>query len=161
MLKIRQYEAKDNAAAKELNYAGLEQMMPEVNWKGIGVADADYDDIENIYINHRGDFLVGSLDGEIVVTGAVKYLDNTTAEIKRIRVRPEYQRKGYGETMTLRLIKRAAELGYKRIRIDTLVTNTRAQALFRKIGFKEAYHGKIGEYNVIFYFMDLEGGKGE
>ena len=156
-LKIRRYEAKDNAAAKELNYAGLEQMRPDIDWKGIGVADGDYDDIENIYINSWGDFLVGTVNGEVVVTGAVKKLDENCGEIKRIRVKPECQRRGYGEAMTKALIKRAEELGYKKIRIDTMTTNTRAQALFNKTGFKEAYHGKIGEFEVIFYFMELKG----
>jgi ribosomal protein S18 acetylase RimI-like enzyme len=147
----------DNAAAKELNYAGLEQMRPDINWKGIEVADGDYDEIENIYLNNRGDFLVGTVQDEVVVTGAVKKLDETCGEIKRIRVKPECQRKGYGELMTKALIKRAAELGYGKIRIDTMTTNTRAQALFNKIGFKKSHQGKIGDYDVIFYFMELNG----
>jgi ribosomal protein S18 acetylase RimI-like enzyme len=159
MLKIRRYEPKDNVAAKELNYAGLAQMRPDIDWRGIDVADGDYDDIEDIYINNRGDFLVGTVKDEVVVTGAVKKLDETCGEIKRIRVKPECQRKGYGEAMAKALIKRAAELGYDKIRIDTMITNTRAQALFNKLGFKEAYHGKIGEYNVIFYFMEISGEK--
>ena len=46
MLQIRRYQPEDNAAAKELNYAGLAQMRPDINWKGIEVADGDYDDIE-------------------------------------------------------------------------------------------------------------------
>jgi N-acetylglutamate synthase-like GNAT family acetyltransferase len=158
MLKIRRYEPRDNKVAKELNYAGLKQMMPEINWEGIAVADADYDDIEGIYQNNRGDFVVGEINDEVVVTGAVKKLTETTAEIKRIRVRPDLQRKGYGETMLKRLIEIARELGYEKIRIDTLDTNTRAQQLFKKSGFKESYRGKIGDYNVIFYF--LEPGKG-
>jgi ribosomal protein S18 acetylase RimI-like enzyme len=159
MLKIRRYKPKDNAAAKDLNYAGLAQMRLDIDWRGIEVADGDYDDIENIYINNRGDFLVGTIDNEVVVTGAVKKLGEDCGEIKRIRVKPEYQRKGYGEAMTKALIKRAAELGYNKIRIDTMTTNTRAQALFSKLGFKEAYRGKIGDYDVIFYFLELRGEK--
>ena len=156
MLKFRRYEAKDNAAAKALNYAGLKQMRPDIDWEGIEVADGDYDDIGNIYIGNRGDFIVGTLDGELVVTGAVKKLDETCAEIKRIRVKPEYQRRGYGEAMTYELIRIAGELGYDKIRIDTMTTNTRAQALFKKTGFEFGYQGKIGEYDVLFYFMDLK-----
>jgi N-acetylglutamate synthase-like GNAT family acetyltransferase len=155
MLNIRRYEPKDNRAAKELNYSGLKQMAPEVNWKGIEVADGDYDDIENIYLNHRGDFLVGTVDGEVVVTGAVKYLTDTCAEIKRIRVKPDCQRKGYGEAMLKRLIGRARELGYKTLRIDTMTTNTRAQQLFSKAGFILSHEGKIGDYAVIFYYLGI------
>ena len=155
MLNIRRYELKDNASAKELNYAGLKQMDPDTCWEGIEVADGDYNDIENIYINHRGDFLVGTLNGEVVVTGAVKYLTSTCAEIKRIRVKPDYQRKGYGEAMLKRLIEVARELGYKTLRIDTMTTNTRAQQLFNKAGFTFSFQGKIGDYPVNFYYMDI------
>jgi ribosomal protein S18 acetylase RimI-like enzyme len=156
MLQIRRYSPPDNAAAKALNYAGLAQMRPDINWKGIEVADGDYDNIEDIYINNRGEFLVGTIDGEVVVTGAVKKLDESTAEIKRIRVKPEVQRKGYGETMLKELMQSARQLGYKRIRIDTMTTNIRAQVLFKKAGFKNPIPGKIDEYDVFFYFMDLE-----
>lgn len=133
-LKIRRYQPEDNAVAKALNYAGLAQMRPDIDWRGIEVADGDYDDIENIYIDNRGEFLVGEIDGEVVATGAVKKLDESCAEIKRIRIKPELQGNGYGETMTLALIKAAKKLGYKKVRIDTMVTNTRAQALLKKSG---------------------------
>jgi ribosomal protein S18 acetylase RimI-like enzyme len=156
MLKFRRYQPQDNAAAKELNYAGLKQMMADTNWEGIEVADGDYDDIENIYIHHHGDFIVGTVDGEVVVTGAVKRLTATCAEIKRIRVRPECQRKGYGETMLANLIKIAKEFGYKTLRIDTMTTNTRAQQLFKKAGFNFSHEGKIDIYPVKFYYMTLK-----
>jgi ribosomal protein S18 acetylase RimI-like enzyme len=155
LLNIRRYESKDNQSAKDLNYAGLKQMDPDTCWEGNEVADADYNDIENIYINHRGDFLIGTVADEVVVTGAVKYLTGTSAEIKRIRVRPDCQRKGYGEAMLKRLIERARELGYKKLRIDTMTTNTRAQQLFKKTGFTFSHQGKIGDYPVNFYYMDI------
>ena len=156
MLTIRRYRPEDNAAAKELNYAGLAQMRPDINWKGIEVADGDYDDIESIYINRQGEFLVGTIGNEVVATGAVKRLDEATAEIKRIRVKPDYQRKGYGETMLRELMQAARKLGYKKIRIDTMTTNIRAQQMFKKVGFKNPIPGKIDEYDVFFYFMDLK-----
>jgi ribosomal protein S18 acetylase RimI-like enzyme len=154
-LGFRRYQPQDNAAARELNNAGLKQMAPDVNWEGVEVADGDYSDIENIYINQGGDFLVGTLNNEVVVTGAVKRLTDICAEIKRIRVKPESQRKGYGEAMLKKLMERARELGYTKIRIDTMTTNTRAQQLFNKAGFTFSHQGKIGDYPVNFYYKDI------
>jgi hypothetical protein len=37
-----------------------------------------------------------------------------------------------------------------------MTTNTRAQQLFKKAGFKNPIPGKIDEYDVYFYFMDLK-----
>ena len=154
-LKFRRYKPEDNAVAKELNTAGLKQMNPDQDWRGIAVANVDYDDIENVYINNRGEFLVGTLNGEVVVTGAVKKLREDTAEIKRIRVKPECQRRGYGEAMLKELIRAAGKLGYKRIRIDTMVSNYRARQLFKKAGFRVSYYGHIGEFEVLFHYMDI------
>ena len=155
-MKLRRYRPGDNEAAKALNNAGLKQMNPEIDWTDVRVANKDYDDIENVYTNNRGEFLVGTLQGEVVVTGAVKKLREDTAEIKRIRVKPELQRRGYGEAMLKELIRAAERLGYKKIRIDTMVSNYRARALFKKAGFRISYYGHIGEFKVLFHYMDLK-----
>jgi N-acetylglutamate synthase-like GNAT family acetyltransferase len=119
MLKIRRYQPKDNIVVKELHYAGIEQMrdfITEAEQRMIEsddehMIDCDLEDIEGEYINNGGDFLVGLEGKEIVVIGALrKYTDNC-GELKRLRVRRERQRQGYGETMFRRLIERGRELG--------------------------------------------------
>ena len=153
MLHIRRYEPQDNAIVKELHVAGLKQVGAGPNDP---VWDSDLDDIENVYIKNRGDFLVGLLDNEIVAIGAIKKYSETCGEIKRIRIRRDCQRKGYGETILLKLIELARKLGYQELVLDTMASNLPAQQLFKKTGFHEIRRGAIGPFNVIYYGNKLK-----
>jgi ribosomal protein S18 acetylase RimI-like enzyme len=151
MLLIRQYKQKDNAAVKALHFTYLEQFGVKPN----NQYDKDLDDIEGCYLNNNGDFLVGLVDNEIVAIGAVKKISTTKGVIKRIRVRENVQRKGYGEAILLRLVERASELGYSELYLDTMAQNIPAQRLFEKHGFIEKRREKLGFYDMVFYGKSL------
>jgi ribosomal protein S18 acetylase RimI-like enzyme len=155
MLKIRRYQPQDNRVVKELNYAGLVQMNPGVTVPDNPVFNKDLDDIEGVYLNNRGDFIVGIVDSEIVAMGAIREFSANCGEIKRIRTRRDYQRKGYAETIMLKLIELARQLGYTELCLDTVVSNIPAQRLFEKLDFLENHRGKIGPYDVIYYGRKL------
>src|SRR3989338_5061080 len=129
---IRRYQPSDLEAAKKLHRLALESSGAWVE----GGPDEDMDDIENVYLN-GGDFLVGFLGKDLVVMGALKKIDENTAEIKRMRVRPDLQRRGYGQMMLNKLEQRACELGYKRIILDTGVVMAGAQKLYESNGYRE------------------------
>ena len=154
MLQIRRYQPQDDTVVKELHYAGIAQMKEMDPIKGrpdIPNIDGDLDDIENVYINNRGDFLVGLRDDEIVAIGALKKFSDACGEIKRIRIRRDCQRQGYGEMILLKLIEQAKILQYQELVLDTMASNVPAQRLFKKTGFLEIRRGAIGPFNVIYY----------
>jgi ribosomal protein S18 acetylase RimI-like enzyme len=151
MLLIRRYQAQDNKVVKELHYAGLEQFGATAD----PYYDGDLDDIENVYINNHGDFLVGLQGDEIVAIGAIRKFSATCGEIKRIRVRRDCQRQGYGQTILLKLIDLAMQLGYQELSLDTLANNIPAQSLFEKFGFVETHCGKLGRFDLLFYSKKL------
>jgi len=154
MLEIRRYQAQDNETVKELHYAGLAQFGAEAD----PYHDKDLDDIEGIYINSRGDFLVGVDAGEIVAMGALKQKTDTCGEIKRIRVRRDRQRRGYARTILSRLVELAEEMGYTELILDATVNNIPARRLFEKCGFVETHQGKVGIYDLVFYIKKLNEG---
>jgi ribosomal protein S18 acetylase RimI-like enzyme len=154
MLQIRRYLPEDNKVVRELNEAGLAQMgLPDEVLK-IPNLESDLDDIEGIYLN-GGDFVVGMQDGEIVAMGAFKKMTPECAEFKRLRIRPDCQRKGYGEAVMLKLTELAVGMGYKEVYLDTLVTNTRAQRLFEKLGFIKRGSIKRGQFDLLYYTRKL------
>ena len=158
MLTIRRYQATDNETVKELHYAGIAQMAEmdiDVDPPGNPFTDSDLDDIEGAYINNRGEFLIGTRDGEIVAIGAIRQYSGDCGEIKRIRVRRDCQRRGYGRMILLRLMERAAELGYREVCLDTLTANLPAQRLFEKCGFVEKTRGKMGPFELFVYRKKL------
>jgi len=157
MLKIRRYQPQDNKVARELNDAGIAQIEPSGELRHLPHIDSDFDDIEGIYLNH-GDFIVGTEDGEVVAIGAFKQKSPECAEFKRLRIRPDCQRKGYGEAIMLKLMELAAEMGYTEGFLDTLVTNTRAQKLFEKLGWVKSGRGQRGPFDLYFYSKKLNSG---
>lgn len=155
-MQIRRYRTEDNEAVKTLHYAGLSQFGASED----PYHDSDLDDIEGVYINNNGDFLVGTENGEIVAMGAIKKRSATCGEIKRIRVHRDCQRRGYAQTILRKLIELAGELGYTELCLDATIDNTPARRLFEKCGFIETHRGKVGGYELVFYGKKLnEGGK--
>ncbi len=90
--------------------------------------------------------------------GAFKKRTAKCAEFKRLRIRPDCQRKGYGEKIMRQLLELAAEMGYTEGFLDTLATNNRAQRLFEKLGFTRSGGGKRGPFDLYFYTRQLKKG---
>jgi GNAT superfamily N-acetyltransferase len=146
-LVIRPFRDDDQDTVWDLHNVALQQTGAH---GGNGAWDDDLHHISDVYFPN-GDFLVGELGGEIVAMGAIKRKSDECAELKRMRVHPDFQGRGYGQQMLDALQERARELGYLRMWLDTTVLQVAAQALYTKNGFVEAGRGKIGPFDLIYF----------
>lgn len=97
--------------------------------------DADLREIPERYLDAGGEFLVGTVEGEVVAIGGLQPRDGA-AEIRRMRVHPDHQRRGYGERLLSELESRAAELGFDRVRLETNENLTAARRLYEQRGYE-------------------------
>jgi hypothetical protein len=65
-LHIRHYEPGDKRAVRRLHDEALNEVGAHL---GAGPWDDDLDDIEGVYLESGGEFLVGELEGEVVAMG--------------------------------------------------------------------------------------------
>jgi ribosomal protein S18 acetylase RimI-like enzyme len=122
---------------------------------GNGSWDDDLHAIGAVYLESGGEFLVGEYDGALVAMGALLRLSPTSAEIKRMRVHPTYQRRGFGRAILQQLEARAQDLGYRELTLETTVQQVAAQALYRAMGYAETRRFQLGPYAVIAYAKRL------
>lgn len=78
-----------------------------------------------------------------------------TAELVRLRVRPDLQRRGYGAALQEVLEQRAVELGYRRLVCDTTEFQEAAIGLYRRFGWTETGRQAIAGIVNIYFTKDL------
>ena len=151
-MRIRRYRDSDQEEVWALHNVALKDVGAHA---GNGPWDDDLHHVRDVYLEKSGEFLVGTLVGRIVAMGALKHLTTSHAEIKRMRVHPVHQRRGFGQAILDALEARAAELGYSTLQLDTTVQQTAAQKLYIKNGYVEEERTMSGEFNVIKYVKAL------
>jgi putative acetyltransferase len=85
----------------------------------------------------QGVFLVARDDGRAVGCGAIRLLDPTTAEAKRMYVEPDQRGKGIGRAVLAGLVAAAKQRGVRRLVLETGIHQHEALSLYRRAGFAQ------------------------
>ena len=89
------------------------------------------------YAPPSGELLVAKVDGEAAGCVALRALDQSTLEMKRLYVRPAARGAGLGKLLVEAAISIARQNGYAELLLDTLATMAAAQKLYGTLGFVE------------------------
>ena len=92
----------------------------------------------------RGVLLLAEMKDGWAGCVAVRPIDGAICELKRLYVRPAYRGTGLGRRLMESTLRAARDLGYTRIRLDTLPEMAAAQRLYEDLGFRDipAYYGE-------------------
>jgi GNAT superfamily N-acetyltransferase len=124
-------------------------------YKGEGPWDDDLRDIPNVYCSGKGCFLLLVEDNTLIAMGAFRHVDDSTAEIKRMRVLPSMQGKGFGGFILDELEKHARKAGYTNLILETSLIQERANRLYFSRGFVKERSEVIDGYTCTWYRKNL------
>jgi putative acetyltransferase len=106
----------------DLSYRGFEQEMAQ---------------FEQLFTLPSGFFLMAHSDGGVVgCVGLLRHIEST-AEVKRLYVKPSFRGQQLGEQLIRALIQKAQSHGFMRLILDAVPQTTAAQKLYQSMGFQQ------------------------
>jgi ribosomal protein S18 acetylase RimI-like enzyme len=100
--------------------------------------DKELANLPGDYSPPDGRLLLVEYDGQIAGCVALHKLEESICEMKRLYLRPAFRGKGLGRAIADRIIEEARQMGYQRMRLDTVEPVMKdAVAMYRRIGFRE------------------------
>lgn len=90
------------------------------------------------YAPPTGRLLLAQYESQLAGCVALHQLEAGICEMKRLYLRPPFRGKGLGRALAEFIVAQGRQLGYRRMRLDTVEPVMRdAVAMYRKLGFKE------------------------
>lgn len=99
--------------------------------------EKEISDLPAMYSAPAGCLILSCEDGKAFGCVAVRKFEDGICEMKRLYLPKAHRGRGIGRGLAERIITKAKELGYEKMRLDTLETMTEAISLYKTMGFYE------------------------
>lgn len=100
--------------------------------------EAEFADLPGKYAAPEGRLLLAQEAGAVLGCAALRRVDESTCEMKRVYVRPAARGRNLGRLLVEAILREAKLAGYARICLDVLPEFTAAQQLYAAMGFVPA-----------------------
>ena len=98
------------------------------------IVDADVERLETAELAEP--LFLARHDGQILGTVQLKHLDETTAEVKRLYVRPDSRGEGVGRALVEALVEETRRDGFESLRLGVAPYHEGARRLYESLGFQ-------------------------
>jgi DNA-binding MarR family transcriptional regulator/ribosomal protein S18 acetylase RimI-like enzyme len=130
-------------------FAELDARFPSGFDPGDGLTDVD------ALRPPEGAFVVVRNDQETIGCGGVQRVDDTTGEIKRMWIHPDWRGVGLGGRLLARLEAVAGDLGFPHVVLDTNETLVEAIAMYERAGYRSIDRYNDNPYAQRWFAKDL------
>ena len=121
--------------------------------------EAELDRLTVMYAAPAGALLLAWAGADTAGCVGLRKLRDDVCEMKRLYVRPPFRRRQLGRCMAEDVARRARNLGYRTLVLDTLGTMEAAQALYVSMGFTPGTSRYVNPIpNVRYFSLDLQRG---
>ncbi len=125
-----------------LDFSSAIQILKDyIRWLDMDLSfqniDEELSNFPSVYGPPAGLFLLARLQGVLVGGVGLRIFEHKVCEMKRLFVYEEFKGAGAGRSLCNTLIRRARDMGYEKIRLDTLGRMNAAISLYKSLGFKE------------------------
>jgi ribosomal protein S18 acetylase RimI-like enzyme len=153
-VKVRDFKPSDQAACRALYVEGLVSGKNAANDTAL-----DIDAIQQAYMRPGSHCWVAEApDGKAVAMIGVQQHDKGVGEIRRLRVHPDYRRRGIGQALVETAIRFCREQTYLKVCLDTFMEHEAAIQLFEKFGFRHNRTRRVGDKDMVDFYLDLYAG---
>lgn len=99
--------------------------------------DAELAGLPGDYAPPSGRLLLAYWEGNLSGCVGLRRLEDGVCEMKRLFVRPAFHGKAIGWELAQAIVREAQAAGYQRMRLDTLPSMQKAQAMYGTLGFRD------------------------
>lgn len=114
------------------------------------------DDAVQQFTPPQGLFIVARREGETLGCGALQFLDDERAEVKRMWISPRSRGLGLGKRLLARLEDEIGRAGRSTALLDTNATLTEAIAMYRTSGYVEIEPYNANPYADLWFAKTLD-----
>jgi len=151
---IRSFRPEDHKACEILYREGLVGGQIADNDTGL-----DIDDIQFAYMTSPNShfWIAETQEGSCEIVGmiGVQQHEESVGEIRRLRVREDYRRKGIGSALVETAIRFCRDRGFLKIALDTFMEREPAIRLFEKFHFRHTRTRSVAGKEIMHFYLDL------
>lgn len=128
------FSTEDFAIARQLFREYQAELGIDLCFQGFA---AEVEGLPGDYAPPSGRLLLALRDGVAVGCVALRAVDGTRCEMKRLYLRPGARGSGLGRALVERLLSEARAEGYGEVVLDTLPSMAEAQRMYERFGFRD------------------------
>jgi ribosomal protein S18 acetylase RimI-like enzyme len=143
---------QDLTSARQLLIEYDDSLDFDLDFQGF---DEELANLPGEYAPPKGCLLLAEYKKQLAGCVALRQLEESICEMKRLYVRPEFRGLGIGRALAQFVIEQARTIGYTYMRLDTAPSMQAARALYLSLGFRQISPYR---YNPVegAIFMELE-----